>query len=486
MTDDYLLAVDVGTSGVKALAVSVAGTITQHAWQPYALLHPRPGFAEQQPHELLLHTRKVIQAVRKVCNKPPLAICWSSAMHGIMAIDARNEPLTPLITWADLRSTPQAQELLRSSEAEAVFRAGGTPIHPMAPLCKLMWLRQEAPELFRAAHKFVSIKEYLNFQLTGVWEIDYSLASATALFFTTRLRWNDDALRLAGINAQKLSKPVPTTQQSIIQTDWLGAEWRGIPLIHGASDGCLAQLGSGATAPGVLSITIGTSSAVREMVPTYQLSDHGRLFCYYLNEGQFVRGGASNNGTSAIDWFQNTFSPGTSSLVDFANRLDAVPAGAHGLLFLPYLLGERAPHYHPHAKGAFFGITSAHTQAHFQRAVAEGVCFAVKSIVNQVDPHGHYILRLNGGFARSTVLVQLLANILQQPVEVHPTVEASARGAAILGFSALGVHVSWAVTEPEIYQPDVRTKAVYTDQFHAHQSLYKSVEPLFLSSSHFY
>lgn len=483
MADDYILAVDIGTSGVKALAVSATGAIKQHAWHPYPLLHPQPGFAEQNPEEILLRTREVIRAVRNAYVKAPLAICWSSAMHGLMAMDAQNLPLTPLITWADLRAAKQAQELVDSGAAGAVFEAGGTPIHAMTPLCKLMWLRQEKPETFRAAHKFVSMKEYLIFKLTGEWTIDYSLASSTALFFTTRLRWNEEALRLAGINAQKLSKPVPTTQLSTIQTDWLGAEWRGTRMIQGASDGCLAQLGSGAIAPGVISITMGTSSAVREMVPAYQTAKGAKLFCYYLNEGQFVRGGASNNGTSAIDWFQKTFSTGHSSLDDFATEFNATPAGADGLLFLPYLLGERAPHYNPYATGVFFGMTSGHGKSHFQRAVAEGICFAVKSIVNEVAPRAPHAIYASGGFMRSPKLVQLLANVLQQPVEIHPTAEASALGAAVLGFSALDITVAPPSAATTVCRPDVLASAVYEDQFQMYQTLYKTVENLYSAST---
>jgi gluconokinase len=483
MMSEYLLAVDVGTSGVKALAVTPQGQILTQHWRSYQLRHPQSGYAEQEADEILQQTCDVILAVRNEISSLPLAISWSSAMHGIMAVAADGRALTNLITWADLRSTSEAQELMAAGLDQSLLAAGGTPIHPMAPLCKLMWWRTNMPDLFRAAHKFVSIKEFILFQLTRSWEVDYSIASATGLFLTSQLRWNENALRIAGINAQKLSSPVPTAQLTTIQTDWLGPEWRSIPMVHGASDGCLAQLGAGATQPNTLSITIGTSSAVREMIPTFQISNSAKLFCYYLKPGQFVRGGASNNGTSAIDWYCKTFTPSIQSLDDFASRLDPNQPVSEGLLFLPYLLGERAPHYNPHAKGVFFGMASAHTTTHFHHAVAEGVCFAVKSIVQEVTAQPHQIY-LSGGFARSNVLAQLLANVLQESILVRDTPEASAMGAARLGWEALGREVVW--TEPAVttFVPDARLKSAYQQQFRLYQSLYHALEPLFQTVSH--
>lgn len=482
ITGDYILAVDVGTSGVKALAVSPAGTIRQQARAAYASHHPQTGFATQDPDEILRQTRHVLVSVRAACGQLPLAIVWSSAMHGVMAVDSEGQALTPLITWADLRSIPQARELIQTGVADAIFQVGGTPIHPMAPLCKLMWLRLEAPDVFRAAHKFVSVKEYILFRLTGSWQVDYSIASATALFHTRHLRWHDDALRLAGINGSKLSDPVPTTSTATIQTDWLGHDWRGIPLVFGASDGCLAQLGSGATAPGALSVTIGTSSAVRELVTTFAPSVQSRLFCYYLRPGQFVRGGASNNGTNVIEWLQRAFSPAATGLDELATHLNHVPAGAEGLLCLPFFFGERAPHYNPHAKGVFFGITSAHAPVHFQRAAVEGICFAVKSLMEAIHagaPRGIY---LSGGFTKSATLVQLLANVIQVPVRVCDTPEASAMGAAELGFAALGVDVRWTKVPTMVCQPNAQTTEVYTRLYELYQSLCRNLEPLFETS----
>jgi gluconokinase len=479
MADTYLLAVDVGTSGVKALAVTTQGEIVSQQWRPYGLYHPQPGYAEQDPDEILNQTRAVILAVRNECGRLPVAISWSSVMHGLMAVAADGRPLTPLFTWADLRSTAEARHVHDTGEADTLLQSGGTPIHPMTPLCKLMWLRMHQPELFRASYKFVSIKECIFFRLTASWVVDYSIASATGLFRTSQLRWNETAVRLAGVNAQKLSTPVPTTHVMTIQTDWLGAEWQGVRLVTGASDGCLAQLGAGATTRNTLSITIGTSSAVREMIPAFELSGSAKLFCYYLNDGQYVRGGASNNGTSAIDWYCKTFAPTIDSLEGFARNLDTNLAGAGGLLFLPYLLGERAPHYNPDATGAFFGMTSAHTAAHFHQAVAEGVCLAVKSIVKAVTGGNEYQIYVSGGFARSPVLVQLLTNVLQQPVSVRESPEASAIGAARLGFDALGIQAQWQEPAAVAYLPDQKLRPLYSDQFERYQALYRALEPMF-------
>src|SRR4030095_7961589 len=278
-----IIGVDIGTSSTKAIACSDEGKVMASSQIAYSIQQSRPGFEEQDPQILLKAILDSLdQVLSQLKDKNEVAgISFSSAMHGIMAIDENARPLTNIITWADTRSWAESDLLRQSPMANYPYHRCGIPIHPMTPFCKIAWLRNHEKEIFRKARKFVGIKDFLFFQLFGKWIIDHSVAGATGLFDVHELRWNELALSMVGINLEHLPNTVSPLH---IESDLLPVfqnRWnfqRKIPFIVGASDGCLANLGTGALAPGDLAVTVGTSGAVRKTDNHPEVDSLGRTF----------------------------------------------------------------------------------------------------------------------------------------------------------------------------------------------------------------
>ncbi len=293
---------------------------------------------------------------------------FSSAMHSIIAVDEKGKPLTRCITWADNRSASWAEKIKNDMNGHEIYLRTGTPIHPMSPLSKLVWLQNEQAELFAKSYKFISIKEYVFYKLYKEYVIDYSIASATGMFNLKSLKWDEEALHVAGITDKKLSKLVPTTHSLTGLDEELAKEMNVLvstPFVVGASDGVLSNLGVNAIDPGVVAVTIGTSGAIRAVTNRPVTDPKGRIFCYALTEDHWVIGGPVNNGGMIFRWARDQL--GTSE-IELAKRLGKDPyevlteiaakvsPGSDGLLFHPYLAGERAPLWNANARGSFFGL----------------------------------------------------------------------------------------------------------------------------------
>jgi len=451
----YLLAVDIGTTSTKTLLVSREGQVMASHAVEYPLYTSAADRAEQDPLDIF---RAVLQGVgivmRKLDARPGDILCasFSSAMHSLLAVGADATPLTPCMTWADNRSARLADELKQSALGQAIYGRTGTPIHPMSPLTKLMWLREQQPELLQRAFKWIGIKEFVFAKLFGRYVIDYPLASATGLLQLERLDWDEEALALAGVTRGQLSEPVP----ALYRLEGMKSEYAeamgldpGTPFVVGASDGALANLGVGATQPGVLAVTIGTSGAVRGLAPRPAIDPLGRLFCYALLDDQWVIGGPINNGGIMLRWVRDRLATLEAEEgrrrgldpYDYLTELAAeVPAGSEGLLFLPLLSGERAPYWNANARGVFFGLSLYHDKKHMIRAVLEGVMFRIHSVAAALQELAGPAMeiRASGGFARSVFWRQMLADVLGARLGVPEAIESSALGAAMLGLLAMG------------------------------------------------
>lgn len=480
----YILAIDIGTTSAKGLAVSSDGSIVGSHQSFYPTFYPQAGFAEQDPQQIYLAALEVIsKVILQVSDDYVLkGLSFSSAMHSVMAVDVDAKPLTPLIIWADTRSTFQSKVLRITSLGKALHHETGAPIHPMSPLCKLIWWKENHPELIQTAHKFISMKEYVVHHLCGEYVVDYSIASASGLFNIHSLRWHQQALQLSGVKEEQLSKPVTATYTCSIKPEIRKQlSLPDVPLVMGASDGCLAQLGSGAMNKDDLTITIGTSAAVRRVSKRNLEDPQLRLFNYLLDENTFISGGASNNGTVIIDWFNREFNTASQNLTEFVKDTAMIAAGSEGLIALPYLQGERAPIYNPEARGVFFGVSVRHTPIHFRKALLEGICFEILSIVRSVEAiHGpSNKIFVSGGFTYSPDWVQLLCNVLGRQLIQSEVSDASAIGAAMVGFEAMGLSYQHQTNDSKLYEPHVDLSAYYHKQFEVFELLYKQLESLF-------
>ncbi|WP_149240095.1 gluconokinase [Dyadobacter sp. 32] len=443
----YIIGCDIGTTNVKSVAFdSVSGKILASHSEGYEMIHPKPDWSEQNPDEIYEAT---CIALKNVCGQCAgmgalMGVSFSAAMHSVLAIDKAGKQLTNLIIWADNRSSEIAIKLRTSVVGKKIYQHNGTPIHAMTPVCKLLWLKRNEPDIYKNADKFIGIKEYIIYRLTGKFLVDYSIASATGMFNIRELKWDAYTLKKLGLKAAKLSEAVFPYHIEKLPADNGAQLPEGTCLIMGASDGCLANLGSGAIRTGSMAVTIGTSAAVRICSNQAYTDPLMRTFCYILDEQTYIVGGPSNNGAVIFEWLMNTFFVNEHYDQVFQDVSEIKP-GADGLLFYPYLLGERAPLWSSEVRGGFSGIDIQHTRSHFARAVMEGILLNLASIERVLLEMQHIdTIYANGGFAKSPIWVQMLADIFGKKVVLNETVETGAAGAAMMGLKALGIYKEYS------------------------------------------
>lgn len=454
----YHIGLDIGTSSTKAVAFDESERALGEVTMPYPTISPKPGWQEQDPAQVV---RAAMSAVKKLVAKlghPPASIGLSAAMHSLIAVDENGQPLTRSILWSDNRAALVASQLKGTPLGKDIYRHTGTPIHPMSPLPKIAWLRQNEPAIFQKTALFLGIKEYLLFQLFGEFFTDQSMASATGLFDATRLDWHGPALDFAGITPAQLPQHV-SPFFTLKKIKPAAARRMGIPAetpwLIGASDGCLANLGAGAMSPGEAVLSIGTSGALR--ITTHQpVYDPGeRIFNYLLfppqagNPTTYVTGGASNNGAVVYEWFCRQFfgcSPSAKGMEKHRAAMQRVPMGCEGLRFLPHILGERAPLWDSTATGSFSGIRPFHTLAHFHRAVLEGILWNMKAIGDVLEEVAgpFHVIFANGGFTKMPFWVEMAGDIFGKKIVVSNNEGGPALGAAKLALISQNNHVFYS------------------------------------------
>lgn len=451
---NYMVGIDIGTTSTKAVLFSEKGEVIQQANIGYPLHTPDSSTAEQNPEEIFQAVLQALSTIMKLhSNKTLSFISFSSAMHSVIAMDEQDQPLTPCITWADNRSEAWSRKIKNELNGHEIYKRTGTPIHPMSPLSKIAWLVNELPEIASKATKYIGIKEYIFKKFFDQYVVDHSLASATGMMNLKTLDWDEEALQIAGITRSQLSDLVPTTKLFSGCNPSLAKEM-GIdpqtPFVIGASDGVLSNLGVNAIGKGEIAVTIGTSGAIRTIINEPKTDEKGRIFCYALTEKHWVIGGPVNNGGMVLRWIRDEFA---SSEIETAKRLgidpyevltriaERVRPGADGLLFHPYLAGERAPLWNPDVRGSFFGLTMSHKKEHMIRAALEGVIYNLYTVflaLTECMDGPVTRIQATGGFARSRVWRQMMSDIFESEVVVPESYESSCLGACILGLYATG------------------------------------------------
>ncbi|TFV45963.1 gluconokinase [Blastococcus sp. TF02A-35] len=454
---DVVIGLDSGTTATKAVTAGADGRVRDVSSVGYPLLVPAPGHAELDAGAV---TRAAVDALAEVAARARdrgddvVGISLSAAMHGLVPMDGAGAPLGPVVTWADNRAAEQAAVLQADGRASGLHARTGTPVHPMSPLLKLAWLLGQDPDRVTGVPRWGGVKELVVAALVGGRHVvDRSSASATGLHDIHAGRWDDEALRLAGVRADQLGEVLPTTalldglSGDAARATGLPA---GLPVVVGASDGVLANLGIGAVRPDVAAVSLGTSGAMRVVVPAPVVDPERRLFCYALTEDRWVVGGAVNNAGSVVRWAARTMADGGGDDPEgpAADRLDAqllaeaegVPAGSAGLLCLPYLLGERAPWWRPGLRGAYIGLRREHRRPHLVRAAVEGVCQQLALVRDAFAATGLPVreVRATGGSVSSGLWLRTLAAALDLPVRVADSPEGAGLGACLLGLHALG------------------------------------------------
>jgi gluconokinase len=487
--DAYIIGVDIGTSSTKVLAVRQDGKVVAHHQQDYSTQQPQPGYSEQDPEEILKAVVCGIRSVAGILKQAPEAISFSCAMHSVIAVDKDHQALTPLIIWADNRSQSIADRVRQSPEGSKLYEATGVPVHPMSPMCKITWWKEEAPEIFQAAAYFIGIKEFIFYRFFGKYITDHAIASATGLFNIHTLEWNEPSLQLAGIDASKLPEAVPCATV-ITGLSAKCATEMDIPettkFVAGGSDGCLAQLGSNALDAGHASLTIGTSGAVRMTINKPVTDAQGRLFTYVLKPDNFIIGGASNNGGVLVQWFIDAFVQAVADrkipVESALQKAFEIPPGSDGLLCLPYFHGERAPVWDGHTKGTFIGVLPHHNAWHFMRAILEGMAYGLLSITEALKETAGDIKKISvsGGFTASEEWVQMMADIFQCEMHLHKESDASAMGAVLIGFEAVKIKPAFKDVQPvKIFSPSATLAETYRPAFVVYKKLYGALKDIF-------
>src|SRR5688572_4174277 len=455
---DCIITIDIGTGSVRVVAFDLSGKVLGSVKGSFPTFHSRPDYSEQDPEQIFITMLYVLKnfLTEKIHPKKykVASICFSGAMHSVLPIDKNGVPLGNAIVWSDNRAKKEAQDLKNSSLGKILYNATGTPIHPMSPINKITWLKNHDEERFKQTQKFLSIKAYIIQQLTGEYISDYSLASATGLLNIHTLNWEGEALKHAGITANKLPDLVPvfytTTKLKKEYQTSLGLPAK-TPIIAGSSDGCLATLGAGVWGDGKATITIEESGAVRVIGRKVLQDKKQRFFNYLLTEGNYVSGGPTNNGGAVFEWFAKQFGDfknafdiqdSMENLIDDASK---VSVGSAGLIFLPYLQGERAPIWNANAKGVYLGLNIKHEQQHFIRATIEGIIYAIYSIGKTLEEHRSInTLSVNGSFASFPFCTQMIADIFNKPVKIKQGSgsDSVAVGAFLLSATEIGLYKS--------------------------------------------
>jgi gluconokinase len=484
-----VLGIDIGTTSAKAGAFDADGRETGATEVAYPLLEPAPGCAVQEPgvvvDAVVAAARGALAAAREA-GLEVAGLSFSTALHSLVGLDAHDRPITDILTWADQRAAPQAERL--RAERPHLHGATGTPLHPMSPLTKLVWFAEEAPDVFARAARWAGVKELVVHRLTGAWITDHSTASATGLLKLGTLEYEPEALEVAGVRRSQLPEVAPTKHTMSLSAEGAAALGGDLPLVLGAGDGPLANLGVGAVRPGVAACSIGTSGALRLMVEQPVTDPHGRVFCYALTEDRWVVGGAINNGGVVLQWAGDALAPELGAHDEEALMAIAgqAPPGADGLVMLPYLLSERAPHWSTLPRGAYVGLTRAHRREHLVRAALEGVCQQLALVLASLVEAGNAVreIRATGGFARSALWRQMLCDALGQPVGFPEGHQGSGFGAALLGMEALGIVDSFdraadLIALDEVREPDAEAAAVYARMLPVFDGLYDALGPAF-------
>lgn len=481
---EYLIGVDLGTTATKAVLFEKNGKIVASSSQAYPLYRDASGMAEEALEDIF---EAVLVTIREVSfnlaeEDELLAVSFSTQMHSLIAFDENWQPLTRVITWADTRAVKYTEQIKNSAEGFEIYKRTGTPLHPMAPLSKLIWLREEKNDIYQRAAHYLDLKGYIFYRLFATNKIDLSTVTGTGLFNIFKLDWEEKALALTQLTKAQLPEVVePYTIEQGMPHEF--AKKMGIQedtkFVWGAADGPLSNLGVNAIKPGVAAITIGTSGAIRVVTDQPKTDEKGRTFTYALDREHWVVGGPVNSGGDVFRWARDQIFDGKLSYDEITALASKVAPGADGLLFHPYLGGERAPLWDANARGSFFGLNYGHNRSQMTRSVLEGVVFNLYMVaLSLIEVVGNLnMIQATGGFTSSELWTQILADIFEQPINVPESREAGCLGAVIMAEKALGI-----VDNLEVIEEMVGTNRSYEPQVE-HFEIYRELAPIFIRLS---
>jgi xylulokinase len=463
-----LVGLDVGTTGVKAVALSPEGEVLARAELEYPLSTPRPGWAEQDPEDWWRAAERALAAL----GVEPAGIGLSGQMHGLVALDSADRVLRPAILWNDQRTAAECAEIEERVGFERLVALTGNRALTGFTAPKLLWLRRHEPGVYARIARVLLPKDYVRLRLTGEHATDVADASGTLLFDVASRRWSGEVLEALELTAEWLP---PALESSAVS----GQTAAGVPVAAGAGDQAAGALGVGVDGPGRLSVVLGTSGVVFAALPEFRADARARVhaFCHAVPGGWHAMG-VMLSAAGSLRWLHDALGGTYDELFAEAARW---PAGVEGLLFAPYLAGERTPHADPDARGAFAGLSLRHDRGALVRAVLEGVAFGLRDSLDLLAELGVVAEagRASGGGARSDLWLKIVASALDLPLERTAAEEGAAFGAALLGGVAAGVFTSpqEAVTACVRVRDTIDPDPGWTEQYAADLTRFRRLYP---------
>jgi xylulokinase len=494
MSASFWLGIDVGTGGTRALLIDQRGQVRHGFTAPHeGMRMEKPLWAEQRPENWWGAAQAAIRGVLAEAGASGAqvrGIGLSGQMHGCTMLDAANEVIRPALIWCDQRSQPQVDWINKTIQRENVLRWTANPVLTGFTLPKLLWVRDHEPHHFERLRRLLLPKDYLRFQLTGEYASDVSDASGTALFDVANRRWSAEMIAAIGIDAAALPRVYesPEITGAVNASAAAATELKeGTPVVAGAGDQAASAVGNGIVEPRIASCTLGTSGVVfvHQESPAYDPLGRVHTFCHAVPGAWHAMGVTQGAGLS-LQWFRNQLAPGSDYDVLTAEAAQS-PPGAHGLFWLPYLMGERTPHLDPTARGAWIGFTARHTRADMIRSLLEGVSFSQKDCLAIIEEMGAPVecVRLSGGGARSAFWRQMLADVFDCRVATLASQEGSAHGAALLAMAGTGAFSSvieacrTTAQETATIAPRAKEARIYSESYEVFRSLYHALKPFY-------
>ncbi|MHB1453465.1 MAG: xylulokinase [Saccharofermentanales bacterium] len=483
-----VIGIDVGTSGVKVIAVDAEGSIIASAAEGYPLLAPAPGWTEQNPSEWWAATLKALRNVVVCCKGYEIkGVGLSGQMHGMVALDGGNQVVRNAILWNDQRTARQCDEIIAAAGGlDALLRATNNNMLTGYTAGKILWMKETEPDNYVRTKQIVNPKDYIRYLLTGTLSTDVSDASGFGLYDVRNNVWNDDLIEILGLDRSMF----PSVTESGAISGFISAEVSqicnlpaGTPVVAGGGDAVISTTGLGLIKPGRIAVTLGTSGVVAMGLSSYMDNPGGSLQIFRGNQpGTFVAMGVTLSAAGSYHWFRNTLGryeihlaaeSGESAFALLDREAGSTAPGADGLIFLPYLNGERCPVNDPDAKGGFIGLSAQHKIGHFARSVLEGVAFSMRQVyelmlLQSSSPITSEEVVLAGGGASSPLWRQIMADVFDLPVRtVYGSPEGGSFGAALLAGVSTGLWGALEETVPLI-RPESETLPVA-----AHVEIYK-------------
>jgi xylulokinase len=482
------LGLDIGTGGTRAVLVNTEGKLVASASVEHVPFRsPQPGWAEQDPEDWLRAAREAIREVVAVSGAHIGSVGLTGQMHGAVMLDAAGKVLRPSLIWCDQRTDAECEWLHKEIGRERLIELTANPALPNFTLTKLLWVRKHEPEVFARIAHVLCPKDYVRYRLTGTYAMDVQEASGTLLLDVAHRRWSSEVAKTAGIPEawlpQLYESPEICARISVEAASATGLT-AGTPVVAGAGDQGAGAVGMGILEPGSISATIGTSGVVFAATAAPTRDPLGRLhtFCHAVPGRWHVMGVTQAAGLS-LRWLRDTIAPGADYDTLTAEAAN-VPVGSDGLLWTPYLLGERTPHLDSQARAAFVGLTAGHTRGHLVRAVLEGVAYSLKDTFTLFAELGIPVkgVRLGGGGARSPLWREIQAAIYGYACDILVAEEGAAFGAALLagagagGWPDLGAACAAAIKVAQQIEPAADALRRYAEGYKAYRRIYPALK----------